>query len=105
MAVEPASDHRAHAVARRRRARRVADRPRKRTRFVRRRVSVFGSGWFKLPLVGWTFCFFFHLANGVRHLAWDAGYGFDPKRIRASGWTVVIVSFVATAAFSFAAII
>jgi succinate dehydrogenase / fumarate reductase cytochrome b subunit len=66
---------------------------------------VFGSGWFKLPLVGWTFCFFYHLANGVRHLAWDAGYGFEPKRIRASGWTVVIVSFFATAAFSYAAII
>jgi succinate dehydrogenase / fumarate reductase cytochrome b subunit len=56
-------------------------------------------------LVGWTFCFFFHLANGVRHLAWDAGYGFDPKRIRASGWTVVIVTALATAAFSLAAII
>jgi len=64
-----------------------------------------GSAWFKPLLVGWTFCFFFHLANGVRHLAWDAGYGFDPKRIRASGWTVVVVTFVATAAFSYAAIV
>jgi succinate dehydrogenase / fumarate reductase, cytochrome b subunit len=66
---------------------------------------VYGATWFKPLLVGWTFCFFYHLANGVRHLAWDLGYGFDPKRIRASGWTVVIVTFVATAAFSFAAII
>ncbi|HXS79174.1 MAG TPA: succinate dehydrogenase, cytochrome b556 subunit [Gammaproteobacteria bacterium] len=66
---------------------------------------VYGSGWFKPLLVGWTFCFFFHLANGVRHLTWDAGYGFDPKRIRASGWTVVVVTLVATAAFSYAAII
>jgi succinate dehydrogenase / fumarate reductase cytochrome b subunit len=64
-----------------------------------------GSGWFKPLLIGWTFCFFFHLANGVRHLAWDAGYGFDPKRIRASGWTVVVVTFVATGAFSYAVII
>ena len=31
---------------------------------------VYGAGWFKLLLVGWTFCFFYHLANGVRHLAW-----------------------------------
>jgi succinate dehydrogenase / fumarate reductase cytochrome b subunit len=68
-------------------------------------ARVVGSGWFKPLLVGWTFCFFFHLANGVRHLAWDAGYGFDPKRIRASGWTVVIVTALATAAFSLAAII
>jgi succinate dehydrogenase cytochrome b subunit len=66
---------------------------------------LYGSGWFKPLLVGWTFCFFFHLANGVRHLTWDAGYGFDPKRIRASGWTVVVVTLVATAAFSYAAII
>jgi hypothetical protein len=33
------------------------------------------------------------------------GYGFDPKRIRASGWTVIVVAVAATAAFSFAAIV
>ena len=65
---------------------------------------VYGAGWFKLLLVGWTFCFFYHLANGVRHLAWDLGLGFDPKRIRASGWTVIVVTIVATAAFAYAAI-
>ncbi len=64
-----------------------------------------GSGGFKPLLIGWTFCFFFHLANGVRHLAWDAGYGFDPQRIRATGWTVVVVTLAATAAFSYAAIL
>ena len=66
---------------------------------------VYGAGWFKLLLVGWTFCFFYHLANGIRHLAWDAGYGFDPAHIRASGWTVVVVAIAAAAAFSYAAII
>jgi succinate dehydrogenase / fumarate reductase, cytochrome b subunit len=68
-------------------------------------ATIVGAGWFKPLLVGWTFCFFYHLANGVRHLAWDAGLGFHPKRIRASGWTVVVVAVAATAAFSFAAII
>jgi succinate dehydrogenase / fumarate reductase cytochrome b subunit len=68
-------------------------------------VGLASAGWFKPLLVGWTFCFFYHLANGVRHLAWDLGLGFDPKRIRASGWTVVVVTVAATAAFSFAAII
>ena len=67
--------------------------------------DVVGAAWFKPLLVAWAFCFFFHLANGVRHLFWDAGLGFDPQRIRASGWTVVVVSVVATAAFSLAAII
>lgn len=68
-------------------------------------AAVVGAGWFKAPLIGWTFCFFFHLANGVRHLTWDAGYGFDPKRIRASGRVVIVATIVATAAFSYAAII
>ncbi len=63
-----------------------------------------GSGWFKLPLVGWTFCFFFHLSNGVRHLAWDVGAGFQRASIRASGWTVVAVAVVATVLFSALAI-
>jgi succinate dehydrogenase / fumarate reductase cytochrome b subunit len=66
---------------------------------------VFGSAWFKPLLVGWALTFFYHLANGVRHLAWDAGFGFDPKHIRASGWTVVVFTLVATAAFAYAAII
>jgi succinate dehydrogenase / fumarate reductase, cytochrome b subunit len=67
-------------------------------------AALVGAPWFKPFLVGWAFCFFYHLANGVRHLVWDAGYGFDPKQIRASGWTVIVVTFVATAAFSFIAI-
>lgn len=67
--------------------------------------AIVGAPWFKPLLVGWTFCFFFHLANGVRHLTWDAGYGFDPKRIRASGRLVIVVTLLATAAFTYAAII
>jgi succinate dehydrogenase / fumarate reductase cytochrome b subunit len=45
-----------------------------------------------LLLVGWTFCFFFHLCNGIRHLFWDAGYGFNLQTIYASGWAVVAIS-------------
>jgi succinate dehydrogenase / fumarate reductase cytochrome b subunit len=66
--------------------------------------AIVGATWFKPLLVGWTFCFFFHLANGVRHLSWDAGYGFDPQRIRLSGRLVIVVTILATAAFSYAAI-
>jgi succinate dehydrogenase / fumarate reductase cytochrome b subunit len=66
---------------------------------------LFASGAFKVLLVGWTFCFFLHLANGVRHLAWDVGAGFDPKTIRASGWAVIVVAVLATAGFSWLAIL
>jgi succinate dehydrogenase / fumarate reductase cytochrome b subunit len=67
--------------------------------------SVFGSAWFKAPLILWSFCFFLHLTNGVRHLAWDAGLGFERAQIQTSGWTVIVVTLVATAAFAFAAIV
>jgi succinate dehydrogenase / fumarate reductase cytochrome b subunit len=67
--------------------------------------QLFAGTWFKLLLLGWTFCFFFHLCNGVRHLAWDSGRGFEPRQTRVSGWMVVIVSVVATAAFGLVAIV
>jgi len=47
-------------------------------------------------LGGWLFCMFFHLCNGIRHLFWDAGYGFELKDAYLSGWIVVGVSAVAT---------
>ena len=55
-----------------------------------------GSDWFKLPLVGWTFCFFFHLCNGIRHLAWDTGRGLEIHQYHASGWAVIVVTLIAT---------
>lgn len=67
--------------------------------------SVFGAGWFKVPLIGWTFCFFLHLTNGIRHLCWDAGYGYEKSQITASGLLVVAVTLVATAAFALVAIV
>lgn len=66
--------------------------------------EVFASAGFKVLLAGWTFCFFFHLCNGVRHLAWDTGAGFEKPRIRSSAWAVVVVSVVATALASALAI-
>jgi succinate dehydrogenase / fumarate reductase cytochrome b subunit len=53
----------------------------------------FLASWLGLfLLLGWTFSFFFHLCNGIRHLFWDAGYGFDLQTIYASGWAVVAIS-------------
>jgi succinate dehydrogenase / fumarate reductase, cytochrome b subunit len=50
-----------------------------------------------LILIGWTFAFMFHLLNGVRHLFWDAGRGFERTQRHASGWLVVLGSLVLTA--------
>jgi succinate dehydrogenase cytochrome b subunit len=50
----------------------------------------------RIVLGGWLFCAFYHLCNGIRHLFWDAGYGFELKDAYRSGWIVVTVSLVAT---------
>jgi succinate dehydrogenase / fumarate reductase, cytochrome b subunit len=52
----------------------------------------------RLLLLGWTFCLFFHLCNGIRHLFWDAGCGFELKAIYGSGWAVVGTSLGLTLA-------
>ncbi|MCC7258037.1 MAG: succinate dehydrogenase, cytochrome b556 subunit [Gammaproteobacteria bacterium] len=52
-----------------------------------------------LALVGWTFCFFYHLCNGIRHLCWDAGYGFGISQARASGFAVVAAAVLLTVVF------
>ena len=39
---------------------------------------------------GVTFAFLYHLLNGVRHLLWDAGFGFERRQRHASGWLAVI---------------
>ncbi len=46
----------------------------------------------RFVLGGWLFSMFFHLFNGIRHLFWDAGYGFELKDAYRSGWIVVAVS-------------
>lgn len=50
----------------------------------------------QVMLFGWTVALFYHMANGVRHLVWDIGIGFDPKVARLSGWAVWIVMAVLT---------
>lgn len=52
-------------------------------------------GW--LALVGWTLALCFHLANGIRHLFWDAGLGFEIRTARRSGWAVGVLAVVLTA--------
>jgi succinate dehydrogenase / fumarate reductase cytochrome b subunit len=49
-----------------------------------------------LFLIGWSFAFYFHLLNGVRHLFWDAGRGFEKAQRHASGWFAVAGSVILT---------
>jgi len=47
-------------------------------------------------LIACTFALYFHLANGVRHLFWDAGYGFDLDTVQRSALGVLGVSAALT---------
>ncbi|MBT8124310.1 MAG: succinate dehydrogenase, cytochrome b556 subunit [Gammaproteobacteria bacterium] len=52
----------------------------------------------KTFLILWTFALFLHLFNGIRHLFWDAGYGFEKSTTTKSGVWVIIVTFILTIA-------
>lgn len=49
-------------------------------------------------LFGWTWSLCFHLCNGIRHLAWDTGWGFEIPRAYLTGWIVVSASLLLTIA-------
>jgi len=51
-----------------------------------------------LILLGFTWAFYYHLCNGIRHLFWDIGKGFTLPVMTRTGWLVVIASLLLTAA-------
>ena len=53
----------------------------------------------KFILIGFTWSMSFHLLSGIRHLAWDFGYGFEIKTANFSGVVVIISSLVLTIIF------
>jgi succinate dehydrogenase / fumarate reductase cytochrome b subunit len=53
-------------------------------------------------LFGFTWSFAFHFCNGIRHLVWDLGYGFDKHVATRSGFLVFALSFlIAIGVFAF----
>jgi succinate dehydrogenase / fumarate reductase cytochrome b subunit len=52
----------------------------------------------RIVLFGLTVALFFHLANGLRHLAWDFGLGFKPRTADATAWTAIVLSLAAAVA-------
>jgi succinate dehydrogenase / fumarate reductase cytochrome b subunit len=59
--------------------------------------AVFEHPVTRILLVGFSFAFFYHLLNGVRHLVWDAGRGFEKSTARTSGMFVFWGAVVLTA--------
>ena len=46
----------------------------------------------------WTACTSYHLLNGIRHLVWDAGYGFELDQAYLSGKLVLVFTGIVTLA-------
>lgn len=61
----------------------------------------FGSGLGLVLLYVWVFTFNYHLCNGIRHLFWDAGKGYDIPTVYKTGTLVVVMAVVLTAVMFF----
>ncbi len=59
-------------------------------------LAFLGSFLGLLVLFGLSAAAWFHTLNGIRHLAWDAGYGYDIPTTYRSGRWVLIATAVAT---------
>jgi succinate dehydrogenase / fumarate reductase, cytochrome b subunit len=60
-------------------------------------LETLGSPLLQLVLFGGLFSFCFHLLNGIRHLFFDAGYGFELPVARRTGWAAVLGAVALTA--------
>lgn len=47
-------------------------------------------------LFGWTGALYYHLFAGIRHLAWDLGYGFAKPSLNLMSWVILGASVAAT---------
>lgn len=49
-----------------------------------------------LFLFGFTLALVYHLLNGIRHLLWDAGWGFDIPTAYKTGYAVFVLGAIVT---------
>lgn len=49
------------------------------------------SWWCRVLLLSWLAAWCYHFVNGLRHLAWDAGFGLERLQARRSARIVVVV--------------
>ena len=60
--------------------------------------GLLGSPLGKVVMFGLTLSYFYHLANGVRHLVWDTGKGLDKHTANATAIVVIAFAIAATVA-------
>ena len=54
--------------------------------------------FFYLIVAAWSFSLYYHLCNGIRHLFWDIGKGFNKNTANRNGILVLLSSFLMTIA-------
>jgi succinate dehydrogenase / fumarate reductase, cytochrome b subunit len=59
-------------------------------------LALLGAWPVRLLLFLGSFAFFYHFANGIRHLWWDSGRGFEISQVYASGWAVIVAAVALT---------
>lgn len=67
-------------------------------------AGLIGSPVGQVILAAFSACLVYHLLNGIRHLLWDIGYGFEIPKVYATGWTVLVLAVLITAGIWFAAL-
>ena len=66
-------------------------------------TALAGSPLGQIALLGFCACLIYHLLNGIRHLLWDIGYGYEIPKLYATGWTVLALTVLITGALCFVA--
>ena len=69
-----------------------------------RAVECLGSPLGRIGLFAISLSVVYHLLNGIRHLMWDAGMGFEIPEVYRSGYTVLALAAVLTALIWFVAL-
>jgi len=62
-------------------------------------LLIINSFFGKFILIGFAWSMCFHILSGIRHLAWDLGYGYEIRTANVSGIIVIIFSLVLTIIF------
>jgi succinate dehydrogenase / fumarate reductase cytochrome b subunit len=63
-------------------------------------IQAFLASWIGLLiLIGFTAALFYHFCNGIRHLAWDSGKGYELPTMHRTGYLVLAATVILTAVF------